>query len=167
MKDQQTYVLPNGEAKTELIRQLAVHGAVHETAIRETAIALVRGLPRSAHFERIERLHQFVRDSIDYVREPVEMLHPATVTLNMGAGDCDDHVILLGALAWSIKYPFIIEPVGDAGNPYHYTAAIGFPQTDEPTGDEATTWVPTETTARAFTGEHVHDAVARLGPDAL
>lgn len=167
MKDQQTFVLASGQQKTELIRQLAIYGAIHETAIRETAIALVRGLPRSAHFRRIERLHQFVRDSIDYVREPVEMLHPASVTLAEGAGDCDDHVILLGALAWSIKYPFIVEAVGDPGNPYHYTAAIGFPQSEEPTGDASTTWVPTETTARAMTGEHVSDAMRRLGDAAL
>ena len=167
MKDQQYFVLDSGEQKTELIRQLAIFGAIHETLVRETAIALVRGLPRSAHYARIERLHQFVRDSIDYVREPVEMLHPATVTLAMGAGDCDDHVILLGALAWSIKYPFIVEAIGDQSNPHHYTMAIGYPQTEEPTGDADTTWIATETTARAMTGEHVDDAMRRLGAHAL
>lgn len=152
----------DGREKTQLITALAMHGATFEPLIRDTAVALMRGLPRSAHAERVQRLHEFVRDSVGYHREPIEMLHPATYTLLRGA-DCDDHVILLGALAWALRYPFVIEPIGGELDPSHYTIALGYPPSDFPYGDASTVWQWAETTTPARTGEHVLAAVARTG----
>ena len=156
------HLLRNAAEKTETIRRYAVSGAENEPLVRRVAVALVRGTDPNDHLARLTRLHQFVRDSIDYVREPVEMLHPASVTLEMGANDCDDKTILLGALAWSLKYPFIVRPVGPADNPSHYTNLVGYPQSDTPQGDASTTWVHAETTIPALTGEPVEAAERRL-----
>jgi len=43
-------------------------------------------------------LFRFVRDRIRYIREPIEGLQTPEATLQMRAGDCDDKVVLLGAL---------------------------------------------------------------------
>jgi hypothetical protein len=152
-----------GQEKTRLLTELALHGAQFEPLVRDTAIALVRGLPNQDHRGRLRRLHEFVRDSVPYHREPVEMLHPATYTILHG-GDCDDHTIALGALAWSLRYPFRIEAVGDPANPYHYTIALGYPPGELPGGDGDTRWLYAETTVPgALLGEWVHNAVARTG----
>lgn len=149
-----------GPQKTALLNELAAGGAT-EPLIRQTAVRIVRGLPRDDHRARLERLHRFVRDAVEYHREPVEMFHRPTQTLLEG-GDCDDHVALLCALGWSLKYPWLIEPVGSPEGPSHYTCMLGYPPADEPHGDERTIWFPTETTVDAKFGEHVAHADRRL-----
>ncbi len=150
-----------GPEKTRFLSVLAVHGAEEEPLIRQTAVNLIRGTHRDAHRERLERLHRFVRDNVQYHREPVEMFHYPSHTLLYG-GDCDDHVALLGALAWSLKYPFRIVPVGDPEGPRHYTIELGYPEADTFRGDEHTRWMPAETTIDALPGESIEAAEARL-----
>lgn len=156
----------DGHEKTALAIELAIHGATFEPLVRQTAVALMSGLPLvrgstpAQHVERLERLHAFVRDSVPYQNEPVEMFQPPTVTLTEG-GDCDDHVILLGALAWSLRYPFAIEPSGDPADPFHYTIALGYPPADLPSGDASTTWLAAETTIPAELGELLEAAQGR------
>lgn len=158
-----TYAEVDGAAKTGLIYQMALAGAEREPLVRATAIRLVYGLGRTDHIARLRRLHEFVRDSIDYVGEPIEMLHSASVTLHLGAGDCDDHAILLGALAWSLKYPFAVRPIAqDPEYPEHYSMAIGYPQSHDPLGSADTRWIDVETTIPAHTGEPVERAARRL-----
>lgn len=159
-----TVALPDdGRDKTKLIRELAIASAQNEPMVRELAAALVRSVPRYQHVERLRRLHRFVVTSVDYHREPIEMLHPASITLREG-GDCDDHTIALGALAWSMKYPFRIVPHGDPSNPDHYTIDLGFPEAEWPEGDERTNWIRAETSIPAELGEDTDAANARLGP---
>lgn len=150
-----------GAQKTDFLRSLVYAGST-EPMVRQTAIRLVRGLHRDAHWEHLVRLHRFVRDSVPYFREPVEMFYAPTETLLHGA-DCDDHVLLLCSLAWSLRYPFDVVPVGDWSDPYHYTCRLGFPPNDEPHGDARTTWHSFETTVDAVPGEHVLDALDRIG----
>jgi len=131
--------------------------------VRDTAVGLIRGTPRDDHWERLSRLHRFVRDAVDYHREPIEMFHSPTVTLLEG-GDCDDHVLLLCSLAWSLRYPFDVEPIGGSWeDPAHYTCKLGSPPNDEPYGDAMTRWAAFETTIDALPGEHVNDALTRIG----
>lgn len=150
----------DGIDKTDLAYELAYRGAL-DAAVRQTAVAIVKGLPRDAHRDRIERLHRFVRDSVPYHRESIETFQPAIVTLTDG-GDCDDHAILLSALAWSIRYPFVIEPVGEPADPDHYSTKLGYPPGDSPHGDARTTWLQCETTIDALFGEPLGHARARL-----
>ena len=149
-----------GEEKTAFLASLVFAGAV-EPNVRRVAVNLMRGVHRDDHAERLARLHRFVRDSVDYHREPVEMFHRPTVTLDEG-GDCDDHVILLCSLAWALRYPFHVQPMGDPDAPFHYTCALGSPPNDEPTGDAETVWAWYETTIDALPGEHVNDALRRI-----
>jgi hypothetical protein len=147
--------------KTELIASKARHGAEREPEVRQCAVDLIKSTDRGAHVERLGRLHAFCRDGVDYHREPIEMLQDATITLRDG-GDCDDLVILLAALAWSIKYPFQIVPVGDPMNPHHYSAQLGYPESAAPWGDAHTTWLDAEVSVPAQLGEPWYDAERRL-----
>jgi hypothetical protein len=149
----------DGYEKTELVRARVYEGAI-QPAVRDVAVRLVAGTDRNAHHERLARLHRFVRDSIDYHREPVEILQSATLTLERG-GDCDDLVILLGALAWSLRYPWIVEPVGDPRDPHHYSLLLGWPPSDSPHGDATTRWVQTEPSVAAAFGETPEAAAER------
>lgn len=153
--------VPDGIAKTELIRQYALLGST-EPLVRQTAVSLVNTAPRFGHVERVSRLHRFVRDSVPYHREPVEMIHRATHVLTHG-GDCDDHVLLLCALAWALRYPFIVDPVGDPLGPAHYSTRLGVPTAEEPHGDPGTEWFQVETTLPAFFGEPVESVAGRMG----
>jgi len=157
--------IATGEQKTAYMIQLAIHGATFEPLVRDTAVALMRGLPllRGAadeHVPRLRRLQEFVRDSVPYHGEAIEILQAASNTLEHG-GDCDDHVILLGALAWSMRYPFAIIATGDPADPYHYTIALGYPPGDHPSGSSDTLWLAAETTIPAELGEELSDAMQR------
>ena len=145
--------------KRSLLVSRAIEGALNPE-IRKLAVDLVRGADNYDHAERLRRLHAFVRDNVDYHREPVEMFQHPVQTLYEG-GDCDDHVALLSALAWSIKYPFSVEPYPNWQDHAHYTTKLGYPESETWQGDEDTTWVDCETTIQAKFGEHVSVAERR------
>lgn len=150
----------DGLEKTRLLTELCYRGAL-EPAIRSVAVRLVQGVARDNHIERLARLHRFVRDSVDYHRESIETFQPASFTLQEG-GDCDDHVILLCSLAWTLRYPFVPEPIGDPRDPDHYTCRLGYPPSDSPHGDARTIWLQCETTIDALFGEGLGHAKRRL-----
>jgi hypothetical protein len=151
-----------GVEKTRLLEQRIILGAL-EPAVRDVATRLIAGTGRNDHVERIARLHRFVRDSVDYYREPIEMFQSPTLTLERG-GDCDDLVILLGSLGWALRYPWAVEPVGDPDNPEHYSLLLGWPASDEPHGDPGTRWIQTEAAVAAALGEHPRRAGERRAP---
>jgi hypothetical protein len=150
-----------GPEKTSMLDVYILEGAVHPL-VRRVAVDLVRSAPRDDHRERLARLHRFVQWSIPYHRETIEMFHPAGQVLLEG-GDCDDHVILLCSLAWALRYPWSVEPIGHPDGPAHYTCRLGYPPADEPHGDGGTRWASYETTIDARPGEHVMAAIRRLG----
>jgi transglutaminase-like putative cysteine protease len=149
-----------GPEKTDYLRSLVYSGS-YEPMVRRVVVDLMRGLHRDDHAERLVRLHRFVRDSVPYHRESIEMFHHPTQTLTEG-GDCDDHALLLCSLAWCVRYPFQIETVGDPEAPAHYCCALGFPPHDDPAGDANTEWRYFETIVDALPGEHISDAIRRI-----
>lgn len=149
-----------GPEKTAFLRSLVYSGAT-EPVVRQVAVDLVRTLPRDDHWQRLERLHRFVRDSVPYHREPLEMFHAPTITISQG-GDCDDHALLLCSLAWALRYPFRIHFLGTAEDPSHYTCELGQPPSDDPEGDPGTRWAWFETIVDALPGEHVSQALRRI-----
>ena len=151
------FEVQDGQDKTALLRTLVLWGATDDL-IRSSAIELIQNTRTDDHLGRLGRLHRFM-SSVLYFREPVEMFQPPSYTIQKG-GDCDDHVLTHAALAWSLRYPFAIEPAGDTKGPYHYTLRVGYPPHDEPEGDENTTWIAVETTIPAEFGEH-YSAAAR------
>jgi len=156
----QTWLSITGRQKTDLLREWSI---AHSTdpLVRQTAVLLVNRLPRDAHLVRLARLHRFVRDSIPYHRESVEMFQHPSLTLRQG-GDCDDHVSLLFALGWSLRYPFTIQPIGHPDGPAHYTGFLGWPPGESPWGDEGTHWAAAETTIDALFAEGLAHAQERL-----
>jgi len=151
----------DGPEKLRLLYALTLDDATHPI-VRDTAVRIVRSAPRYDHVERIARLHRFVRDCLDYHREPVEMFQHSAVTLQEG-GDCDDLIRTLCALAWAVKYPFIIDPIPNEHQIDHFTCRIGYPESNNPHGDAHTTWIPCEVSMPALTGETVQAAERRIG----
>ena len=49
--------------------------------------------------EIAKRIHRFVKDRIRFQVEEVETNRATSITLELGAGDCDDHAVLVVALA--------------------------------------------------------------------
>lgn len=145
--------------KTRTMRQYAISGATDPT-IRLVSVRLVQSARRGDDVERLRRLHAWVRSAVDYHREPIEMFHPAGHVARYG-GDCDDLVILLGALAWSLKYPFRIEPIGNPDGPRHYSIRLGYPESETPDGTADTRWLWAEASVQARFGESPFSAELR------
>ena len=152
----------DGRQKTELVRERILEGALHPN-VRDVAVRLTHMVDRNDHRERIARLHRFVRDAVSYQREPVEQLQHAAWTLHWG-GDCDCLAILLGALAWSLRYPFFVQDHGDPSDPEHYSVWLGWPAADAPHGDRSTQWIHAEVSAAAALGERTEAAARRRAP---
>lgn len=151
--------VPDGVEKTRLLESRIFEGAT-DPAVRAIAVELVRTTERNAHAERLARLHRFVRDAVDYHRESVETFQRPGLTLETG-GDCDDLVALLAAFAWSLRYPWAVEPVGDPMEPDHYTLWLGSPPSNEPHGEAWTVWTAAEPSAAAGFGETAQQAAYR------
>lgn len=75
--------------------------------VRQRARSLVAHLPPREWLGQITALHEFVRDQIRYLHDPVGVERVATpeVTLEERQGDCDDKATLLAALLESIGHP--------------------------------------------------------------
>ena len=74
--------------------------------IRDLAAQLVSDLPQKNFPGEAARLHQYVRDEVRYLLDvrDVETIQTPTLTLDLGAGDCDDKSLLLAALLESIGH---------------------------------------------------------------
>lgn len=101
-----------------LMEQLADNQA-EDAAVRDYALFRVIGrISNNDVAGQAERLANFVRDHVTYVRDPVghEFITSPKVMLEQidqhgyTFGDCDDHVMLLSALLGSVGIPAI--PVG-------------------------------------------------------
>lgn len=118
-----------------------------------------------------EAIHANVQAQIKFVHEPEETFQGADVTIELGAGDCDDHARLVYALAEAlgipaeltffeteegmIALPTILLQSAAESVPVHVVARLQ-------TSDGAWQWA--ETTIDAAFGEDPFDALARLGP---
>lgn len=103
---------------------------------------------------RLEALHAFVRDGVEYVDEPVETFQHTLRTIELGIGDCDCTARALAALAYSLGYSVGLATLDDEnGDPHHVAAVV------ELDGE----WLWLETTIAAELGESPLDAAARLG----
>lgn len=90
--------------------------------IREQACSLVADLPPRQWMAQIRRLHEFVRDSIRYVHDPVdvELVQTPETLLKSRQGDCDDKSTLLAALLTSIGHPSRYVALGFDGNGFSH-----------------------------------------------
>ena len=111
--------IPKGYAGTRktvgLIARLVRQGA-KDFCVRQKAIDILleRGVRPKDYLSEIRTLFQWVSRNIRYTRDiyRVELLHTARRMLQLRAGDCDDMVILLGAMLKSIGHPVRLALVG-------------------------------------------------------
>lgn len=81
--------------------------------IREYAISLLQGLRDNDQVGQANRLVDFVRSKLTYVRDPLNseyIVSPVRLLQNYQrtgymAGDCDDHVLLLNSLLGAVGIP--------------------------------------------------------------
>jgi transglutaminase-like putative cysteine protease len=141
---------PAGVAQTlDLMRELVKAGK-RSQIIRELAVKLTEGLPQKDWFGEISRIHDFVKHHIRYVKDirGVETLQLPEVTLEIGAGDCDDKSVLAASLLESIGHPTRFVAMGFLPNHYSHVTVqtrIGknwrTVETTEPVG---LGWVPAQ-----------------------
>lgn len=104
------YSIPNGAngvfTTAQAMRQL-INAYKTDVEIRATAANLVWITPEKDDLAEVEAIFNYIRDHIRYLKDVnlVETLTTPDRTLQLGYGDCDDQVVLLGAMLESIGYP--------------------------------------------------------------
>lgn len=90
--------------KTILHMQALVLGpeGVGSPAVRIAAVSAARGSVKNVN--EIEAVLAWVKQNIEFRGENAETLQSPAVTLQLRAGDCDDHSMLLAALLKSLGY---------------------------------------------------------------
>lgn len=98
-----------------------------EPDVRRIIAATLRGrkggagvwkVPPRAWRQEVNALYGTVIDNVRYTLDPhdLELFQSPSRTVQMGIGDCDDMVILLGALLRGAGYPCRIKVIGMAGS---------------------------------------------------
>lgn len=150
--------LPDGvegvRATLEIMARL-VRAARINPGIRNTAIALTRGLADEDFLGEISELHRFVRDEIRYVQDvnDVETLQTPEETLRVGAGDCDDKSTLLSALLESIGHPARFAAVAFSPDAFEHVLV------ETKLGEK---WLPLETTKPVNVGWYPDGVVSKM-----
>lgn len=145
----QRYPLPDGDGATantiRMMRGLAEGSeGARSPIVRETALNVLRaaGVANRDYASEIAALFAWQQHAIQFRGEVAETIQSPEVTLHLGAGDCDDHVVLLAALLHSIgrQVRFITiaaDPAAPSEFSHVYVEALN-PATGE--------WVPLDTT---------------------
>ncbi len=96
-----------GIMQTLAVMRRLVHEGRRDLAVRQAAVTASFMVPEKNAFAEVQAVFEFVRDSIRYVSDilDVETLMTPAQTLQVGYGDCDDQVALLCAMLESIGYP--------------------------------------------------------------
>ncbi len=123
--------------------------------IRQTALSLVNGERQKDWTEEVNRIFEFVRDQVRYVRDVrgVETLQTPGKTLEFRQGDCDDKATLACTLLESIGHPCRFVAIG-YGAPGHFDHVYA----ETKIGPR---WIALETT------EPVDFGVKPMSPDSL
>jgi len=90
--------------------------------IRTLALSARKGAQDFNYREELELIYDYVCKNISYVRDTykIEVIHDAEKVLDFEAGDCDDFVILLGALLLSIGWTVRIVICGREKNSFSH-----------------------------------------------
>lgn len=127
-------VIPDGTAGTQqTLEAMAIlaRAGRRDPLVRDMAMSITRYLPNRAHDAEIARLHNWVKDRVRYVRDPVDTLGASKIRgieylstpramLRTRAGDCDEHTVLLSSLLGSLGHPSRFVAVGLGGGPFSH-----------------------------------------------
>lgn len=111
--------IPTGESGTDatvrIITRL-INGSLKRPGIRFNAISIIKqaAVPNHDQAAAAVALYNFVKSTIRYLPDPigVETVQDPEITIKLAAGDCDDHTVLLGALAMSVGIPVRFHVLG-------------------------------------------------------
>lgn len=99
--------LPQGDRGIEItigwMRRASSDGA-RNPQVRQLALQIVRGVANKDSAGELAAIYEWVKQNIRFRGEWDETIQAPEVTLKFGAGDCDDHSVLLCALLGSIGY---------------------------------------------------------------
>lgn len=117
--------------------------------IRQAAISVIWLQPPQNAYAEACALFEWVRDSVRYVRDivDVETLSTPDKTLEQLIGDCDDQSVLLAALLESVGYPtrFVVAGYSIPGHFDHVYLEVNVDGewiACDPTVNEAFGWAP-------------------------
>lgn len=113
-----------GTDKTLLRMGELVRDSLRRGRIRLTALSIIEraNVPPGNDLALARSLFESVRATIRYIRDPigVETLQSPAVTLRLRAGDCDDHSVLLAALAMSVGLPVRWRVIGPSPDRFNH-----------------------------------------------
>lgn len=123
--------------------------------IRQLAIQLTSHVANEDFRGEANALFEYVRDRIRYVQDvnEVETISSPRITLELGAGDCDDKVTLLAALLESIGHPARFAAVAFSPDAFEHVIL------ETRIGPH---WVPLETTKEVPMGWYPDDVVSKM-----
>ncbi len=114
-------------------------GGVKSPDVRVAALEAVKGVERGQ--AEIESVFNWVKEHIEFRGEHAETLQEPRVTLQLGAGDCDDHAMLLAALLASLGYRTRFRTVATASAPDEFSHVYA-----EVEDKKTKQWIPVDTT---------------------
>lgn len=135
--------------KTVLHMQALVLGpeGVAHPLVRMTAIAAARGAVKNVN--EIESVLAWMKQNIEFRGEHAETLQSPVVTLQLAAGDCDDHSVLMAAMLKSLGYQVQFKTVATQRISPHQFSHVYVIVRDKRTGQ----WVPVDSTVpNSFAG---------------
>lgn len=115
--------LPTGDrgiAVTIQWMQKAAADGARDPQIRQLALSIVQPVPNKDSTGEIRMVYGWVKQNIKFRGEWDETVQAPEVTIKFGAGDCDDHAVLIAALLEAIGYQTRFKTVGVAGE-YEFT----------------------------------------------
>lgn len=97
-----------GIAQTVMTMQQLIDSGANSPEVREQAIGLVRraGVSEKDSFGEVRAIFDWVKQNFRFTKDPSgkEMLSTAPYLLHLQAGDCDDYVVILGALLTALGH---------------------------------------------------------------
>lgn len=151
--------IASGDAGTDQTVQIIanrVSASLRRPTVRLQALQILRAANASSFSENIaaRALHTWIRNNIRYVHDPidVETVQDPDVTLQLQAGDCDDHAALMSAMLQSIGIKTRYSVIGDGVTYLHI-----FPEAFI-NGQ----WTPADTTIPQAFGTEPQDKIHKI-----
>jgi hypothetical protein len=136
-----------GVARTVKLMRGFVNGSEGAThpLVRQTAVNIVRGIDSNNKQGQIAAVLDWVKQNIDFRGEYKETLQTPVVTLQLGAGDCDDHSQLIAALLKSLGFRTRFCTVAaDSEDPRQFTHV--YAEVQDPGSQQ---WISLDSTVKA------------------
>lgn len=119
--------VPEGERGTDAtVSKIIdiVNGSLRQPTIRLIALELLKraGVSDRDYLGQAKAVWRWIVDNVRFIRDTVgvEVVQSPEVTLKLRAGDCDDHVTLLGALLKAIGIPVRFRVIGSTRDQFKH-----------------------------------------------